>query len=100
MISIKEGVEYQLKTVNDNNIHLPFFHKDGDVFIDGITLEELVKVLIDRQRVFLRKSDSTENLNILSHLQQVLYWANQRNFKKVRTKNKSITEYEINNKIV
>ncbi len=95
MIVIKEGVEYQLKTVNESFIHLPFFHKDKGEFVDGITLEEVLKVLIDRQRVFLKKSDTSENLNILSHLQQVLYWANQRNFKKIKSRNKEIVEYKV-----
>lgn len=94
MVVVKEGVEYQLKTVNENFIHLPFFHKDGETFKDGVTMEEVVKVLIDRQRVFLKKSDTSENLNILSHLQQVLYWANQRNYRKVKSKNKAITEFK------
>jgi hypothetical protein len=94
MLVIKEGVEYQLQTVNENYIHLKFFHKEGEGFVDGVTMEEIVKTLIDRQRIFLKKSDSAENLNILAHLQQVLYWANQRNFRKVKSKNKNVTEYK------
>lgn len=94
MIAVKDGVEYQLKTVNENHLRVVFFHKDNENFVDGVTMEEVVKMLIDRQRTFLKKSDTTENLNILSHLQQVLYWANQRNYRKVRSKNKTITEYK------
>lgn len=94
MLVVKEGVEYQLQTVNEEFLHLKFFHKDGDKFVDGVTMEEVIKTLIDRQRGFLKKSDTAENLNILAHLQQVLYWANQRNFRKVKSKNKNVTEYK------
>lgn len=88
---VDAGKRYIVKQTNGNPLELIFCHKDETgKFVNGVTTEDLLEVLIARQMYFTRDLEHTSahNLNILSHLQQALHSAKRRNYsKKEKVKN-------------
>lgn len=89
---IQEGKEYQLQTVQKKWVRVLFYHKQNDQFVDGLTTEELLEMLINRQAGFSKTtSHDDDNLNALTHLKQALMFLKNRtnrklNFKKSKYK--------------
>lgn len=87
MDTIKEGVHYALTTTDGKKVQIIFCHRDdSSQFIDGITSEDLIKVLVDRYRVFSNKVDTPENINTFLHMRQALHFAQLRKKKKLERK--------------
>lgn len=81
---IEEGQRYEAHTANGVPVFDIIFCKlENGEFVDGITNEELVEILIDRMVFLVKKKPSQENINTLTHLRQVKQWMNVRNFKKL-----------------
>ena len=87
---VEPGKIYTVFTAEGKPVEIVFCHNRDGAFQDGITSEELIKVLVDRHRGFMEIADSTENLNVFTHLKQAQTWMAQRTLKKwQRNKNKS-----------
>lgn len=73
---IKEGTEYEVSNFRDKDVKqkLNFVSKD----IDGITTEELLKVLINRHKSLNNKSNFKGNLLIVKSLKYCLTILNKR----------------------
>jgi carboxypeptidase C (cathepsin A) len=88
MITVVEpGKRFQIKDSAGASVDLTFFHKSKEGnYIDGITSEDLLEVLVSRVRHFTvdQGKDSEENLKSLIHLKQALQWMRQRNYKKLK----------------
>lgn len=83
MIVHKKGVHYSLVTTDNKEVELIFCHKDKDKkFINGITDEELVRVLVDRYEHHLYRDESHTNINVMTLLKQILGFM----FKRIRNK--------------
>jgi molybdopterin-guanine dinucleotide biosynthesis protein len=84
---IEQGKKYQVFTTEGKSLELVFCHMNGDkVFVDGISSEELLKVLIDRHAGHARSVQTSENINIETHLRQALVWINVRSQNKLQRK--------------
>lgn len=85
---IEPGHSYRVFTVKGEPVDLVFCHnKDGE-FQDGLTSEEIIKVLVDRHKGFIEKADTTENLNVYTFLKQAQTWMSARRIKKYQRKRK------------
>lgn len=84
---VAPGTRYKVRTANGQDVELVFCHTSEGGFIDGITSEELLKVLVHRHRGFAMKVETTENINVWTHLQQAQTWLSQRTIVKFRRKN-------------
>lgn len=52
-------------------VHIKFCQKDGDgKFVNGMTSEEILQMLIHRQQHMVNKDGSAENVETLLHLKQ------------------------------
>jgi glycine cleavage system pyridoxal-binding protein P len=86
---IEPGKVYEVTTAKGETNTLTFCHTKDGVFVDGITSEELLKVLINRHEGFMYKVETTENINVFTHLKQAFVWLGTRNINKLnRKKNK------------
>jgi hypothetical protein len=91
MTIVEPGIRYKVTDTEGTEIDLIFCHKKDGEFVNGITTEMLLEVLVDRQTFFTRekKRDTKENLSLLINLKQALQWARQLNFLKVKTRKAS-----------
>jgi len=81
---IKPGERYELYTAEGVPvIELIFCKTENGKFVDGLTNEEILEVLINRMSHLVKIKPTTENMNTLLHLNQVKNWMNVRNFKKL-----------------
>ena len=88
MIVKTPGYKYGIQTANGVEVlDIIFCKKEGEEFLDGITNEELLNILIHRAEYFVRLKPSQENMNVLTHLNQVQKWMSVRNFKKIQKRN-------------
>lgn len=76
-ISTAQGVEV---------LELIFCKSENGEFIDGLTNEEILQVLIHRMECMVKDKPSQENMNILTHLNQSKGWMNVRNLKKLQNR--------------
>ena len=84
---IKPGVHYTVTTTDGKQINLVFCHRDENkTFIDGVTSEDILGVLLDRYRHFSGTVDSPENINTFLHLRQALHFLQLRKKKKMERK--------------
>jgi hypothetical protein len=70
---LKKGVEYLVDTTNraaKETLYIRFCHKDAttSLFINGVTSEGLMQVLIDRYNTLVQKDNSPQNVQTLLFL--------------------------------
>lgn len=85
---VSQAKEYQLQTVKKKWVRIVFYHKDNaGEFVDGLTTEEILGMLIDRQANFVKSTtNDDENLNALTHLKQAMMFLKTRSDKKLEFK--------------
>lgn len=88
---LQVGVEYTLDTSDKpdpKEFHVKFCHKSGDgSFVNGITSEEVMKMMINRYQHLVHKDPSTENIQALLFLKRAYEAINSRNFTKIKNRN-------------
>jgi hypothetical protein len=90
---VQKAKEYQLQTIDKKWVRIIFYHKDSSGnFVDGLTTEEVLGMLIDRQANFVKSTiNDDDNMNALTHMKQALMFLNHRSDRKLefkKTKNK------------
>lgn len=84
---IEDGQRYEAQTANGVGVFDVIFCKsENGEFVDGLTNEELVEILIHRMEFLVKKKPSQENINTLTHLRQSKSWMHVRNFNKLQTR--------------
>lgn len=88
---VSRGKEYLLtgsdREQSNDPVRIIFCHKtDQGVFINGMTSEEIMQMLIDRQQHFLDKDASSENIQTLLYLKKALDCMTNRNKGKMNSK--------------
>ena len=88
---LQRGKEYLLsgsdRTGTEKPVHILFCHKDGEGrFINGMTSEEMLSMLIERQQFMLDRDPSAENIQTLLYLKKALDCMTQRNTVKMQKK--------------
>lgn len=92
---IEQGYRYEVETANKMPaFDIVFCRNANGEFQDGITNEELINIMIDRMRCMVKKNQSQENMNTLTHLQQAKEWLEKRRFGKL-IKRKNETKNDI-----
>jgi hypothetical protein len=82
---IEPGKRYEVHTAQGVPVFdVIFCGMDANGFVDGITNEELVEVLIQRMEYLVTRKPSTENMNTLLHLKQAMSWMHVRNDNKLK----------------
>jgi hypothetical protein len=84
---VEAGTRYRIKSANGEDVDIIFCHSKDGAFVDGITSEELLKVLLNRHRFFALKVESVENINVWTHLDQAAHWLARRTSVKFKRKN-------------
>jgi hypothetical protein len=79
------GERYAISTAqNVEVLELIFCKSENGKFIDGLTNEEVLEVLIHRMECMVKEKPSQENMNTLTHLNQAKGWLNIRNLNKLK----------------
>lgn len=90
MITNEPGYHYVLETAEKEKAVDIYFCKNVDgKFIDGITNEEIVDLLIARLTFMVKRRPSQENMNALTHAQQTKQWIHVRAYSKNLNKKKN-----------
>lgn len=72
MICHRKGQIYSLVTTDNKEIPLQFCHRNSEKkFVDGVTDEELVDVLMDRYDHHLFRDDSEQNMKVITFLREI-----------------------------
>ena len=90
MIIHEDGYHYSVETANGHQAFDIVFcrNKDG-VFVDGVTNEELIDILVSRLHHMVTQKPTTENMNALTHAQQTKQWIHARSYNKKLKKKQS-----------
>lgn len=90
MIINEEGYNYSVETAQGHQaFNIAFCRNKEGVFVDGITNEELVNVLVDRLRYMVKQKPTQENMNALTHAEQTKQWIHVRSYNKQLHKRKN-----------
>lgn len=101
---IVRGVEYKLRNYSNKDTYqgIRFVQKTGDHFLDGITNEEVLYMMIDRLSHLNRLHYSSLNQRALDSLKDALKYLKERQKNKYMNKDKSdikgaVTQIQENN---
>lgn len=85
MIIKEPGQVYTLQTAEGMDvIDIHFCRKVNGTFVDGITNEEMINILVDRLSNLVKNLQIPENVNALRHVQQAKHYINIRNLNKIK----------------
>lgn len=85
MIIKEPGQIYTLQTASGMDvIDIHFCRRTDNVFVDGITNEELINIIEDRFKNLVKGSPTSENMKTLGGLQEAKHWINIRNRNKLK----------------
>jgi hypothetical protein len=90
MIVNEDGYSYTVETAEGHKAFDIVFcrNKDGR-FVDGVTNEELVNILVARMHHMVKQKPTQENMNALTHAQQTKQWIHTRSYNKQVHKRKN-----------
>lgn len=93
---LSRGTEYLLfgsdREESGKPVHIQFCHKNSmGQFVNGMTSEEMMQMMIDRQQHLVEKDTCTENIQTLLYLKQAADCMNQRNLNKMKKKKNEST---------
>lgn len=81
------GEKYAISTAQGVEVlDLIFCKSENGEFVDGLTNEEILHVLIHRMECMVKDKPSQENMNILTHLNQAKGWLTIRNNNKLKNR--------------
>lgn len=88
---LKRGTEYLLggsdRVGAEKPLYLKFCHKNAEgAFVNGMTSEEVMEMMIDRQQFLIEKDSSAENIQALLNLRKALDCMKARNSNKMHKK--------------
>lgn len=91
MIVKEEGYVYDLQTAEGHPaVTIAFCRKDEGRFVDGITNEELIELLVSRLTYLVKQKPTEFNMNALTHAQQAKQWIHTRSYQKNLKKKRNI----------
>lgn len=84
---VKKGIHFIAEGSNAFVMDIMFCHKNDDgKFVDGLTNEEMVDVMIARFQHLVEKFNSTENINCLHLARKMKVELQERNKLKIKRK--------------
>jgi len=88
---LRPGIEYLLDTSHKptpEGFHVTFCHKDVEGrFVNGITSEEVMKMMVNRYQHLVNKDPSTENIQALLFMKRAYEAITSRNYNKIKNRN-------------
>lgn len=85
---IKPGIHFIITDSAGKELEIIFSHREDGKYVDGVTSEQILEVMLERQRYFTidKEKDTKENLSLLIHIKQALQFARQINWLKGQTR--------------
>lgn len=92
---LDQGHKYIMRNKHNTGIQTIQFVKDADAPVDGIIMQQLIKVLLDRIRYLDCQMPSEYNKDISNHLSKALIALETRHLNRLHTKGKLLEHIPI-----